>query len=44
MRNLEEEENVPDEINDWYSFEEEARDHQIKIWQYGDAGEDSDYE
>jgi endonuclease YncB( thermonuclease family) len=27
----------PSEINSWFKFEEEARDNQIGIWQFGGA-------
>jgi endonuclease YncB( thermonuclease family) len=37
----EEEEELPEEINEWYNYEEEARENQTKIWLYGGAG-DSD--
>lgn len=44
MQSLGDDEDVPEEVNDWYSWEEEARDNQVKIWQYGGAADDSDYE
>jgi endonuclease YncB( thermonuclease family) len=31
------EEDLPEEVNEWYNFEEEARDNQTGIWQYGGA-------
>jgi hypothetical protein len=33
---------LPEEINDWFDIEEDLREAQIKIWQYGGAGDDSD--
>ena len=36
------EEDVPAEVNDWYNYEEEAKEAQLKIWEYGGAGSDSD--
>lgn len=39
----EDDETLPEEINEWYDFEEEAKEQQIKIWQYGNnADDDSD--
>ena len=36
-------EEYPEEINDWFSYEEDAKEAQIKIWQYGGAdGDESD--
>ena len=37
-----EEDDAADEINDWYNYEEEAKENQLKIWEYGGAGDDSD--
>jgi len=38
-----EEEEVPEEVNKWFEIEEEAREAQLGIWQYGgDIGYDSD--
>ena len=43
MQHLDEDDpNIPEEINDWYDYEEEAREKQLKIWEYGGAGGDSD--
>jgi hypothetical protein len=39
----EENDEIPEEINDWFSFEEEAKENNLKIWQYGGAdGYESD--
>lgn len=38
----EDDDTLPEEINEWYDFEEEAREQQIKIWQYGTTADDSD--
>ena len=32
MQQFEEEDELPEEINEWYEFEEEAKEKQIKIW------------
>ena len=37
MRAGDEDEEVPQEVNEWYTFEEVARDNQTGIWQYGGA-------
>ena len=42
MQNLDEEEDLPEEINEWYNLEEDAREKQLNIWQYGGATGDSD--
>ena len=36
----EDDETLPEEINEWYSYEEEAKELQLKIWEYGGAGGD----
>lgn len=36
----EETEDCPEEINDWFNFEEEAKEQQLKIWQYGENFDD----
>lgn len=33
-----------EEVAGWHQMEEEAKEAQLKIWQYGGAGGDSDYE
>jgi endonuclease YncB( thermonuclease family) len=36
-------EEIPDEVNKWYEIEEQARENQIGIWEYGgDIGDESD--
>ena len=36
-------EEIPDEVNKWYDIEEQARENQIGIWEYGgDIGDESD--
>lgn len=35
-------EDLPEEINDWFDIEEEVKESQIKIWQYGGTGDESD--
>ena len=42
MAYLDEEEDLPEEINSWYDLEDEAKSQQLKIWEFGGAGEDSD--
>ena len=38
-----EDEEVPEEVNKWFTIEEEARENQTGIWQYGgDIGYESD--
>ena len=32
-----EDEDLPEEINEWFDIEEEVKESQIKIWQYGGA-------
>lgn len=36
------EEELPSEITSWYDVQENAREEQIGVWQYGGAGDDSD--
>ena len=36
------EEELPAEIASWYDVQENAREDQIGVWQYGGAGDDSD--
>ena len=44
LRDLEQEGgDIPDEVNDWYKIEEDAKEQQLKIWEYGGAV-DSDVE
>jgi len=43
MKKLDDSDDLPEEINDWYDIEEEVKESQIKIWQYGGAHEDDDY-
>ena len=33
---------LPAEITSWYDVQENAREEQIGVWQYGGAGDDSD--
>lgn len=39
----EDKDEYPEEINDWFDIEEEQRELQGKIWQYGGAQEDEDF-
>lgn len=39
----EDNDDYPEEINDWFDIEEEQRDLQNKIWQYGGAQDDEDF-
>jgi hypothetical protein len=39
---LEEVEGLPEEINEWYNYEEEAKENQTNLWQYGGAGDSED--
>jgi hypothetical protein len=38
----EEADELPVEVNDWFDIEEEVKEKQLNIWQYGGAGSDSD--
>lgn len=40
MERFEEDDEAPEEINDWFDIEEEQRELQNKIWQYGGADDD----
>lgn len=42
MQQFEEEDELPEEVNEWYDFEEEAKEKQIKIWQYGTTADEDD--
>ena len=42
MEKGEEGQDWPEEVNDWFTFEEEAKEQQLKIWQYGEGGFDDD--
>jgi endonuclease YncB( thermonuclease family) len=39
---IEEADELPAEVNDWFDIEEEVKEKQLNIWQYGGAGSDSD--
>lgn len=42
--NANNEDELPEEINEWYDYEEEAKENQLKMWQYGGQAGDSDYD
>ena len=41
---VEEEDDLPKEVNEWYKFEEDAKEGELKIWENegANAGSDSD--
>lgn len=43
LKRFSEDDDYPEEINDWFDIEEEVKEGQLKIWQYGGAhGDESD--
>jgi len=42
LKKFSDDDELPEEINDWFDIEEEVKESQIKIWQYGGAYEDED--